>query len=85
MVKRLFWMALGAAVGVTVVSKGSKALRRLSPAGLADSASGALGRFAPAAIGDAVQGFAEDVSSAAAEREFELYRALGMDVPEDPR
>lgn len=85
MVKRLFWVAFGAAVGVAVVSKGSKALRRFTPAGIADTASGALGRFSPAAIGGAVQGFAEEVGSAAAQREFELYQALGMDVTDDGR
>jgi hypothetical protein len=78
MTKRLFWIALGAAAGVIVVNRASKALRRFSPSGLADSAAGL-----PGSIGGVLQGFADDVRAAAADREFELYRALGVDV-EDP-
>jgi hypothetical protein len=78
MIKRVFWVALGASVGILVVTKASKTLRKFSPAGLADSATGVPGR-----IGGAWSDLTEDIRSAAAEREFELYRALGMDVPED--
>jgi hypothetical protein len=81
MAKRLFWVALGATVGVLVVSRGSKMLKKFTPAGVADTASGALGRFGPGALTEAVHDFADDVRGAAAEREFELYRALGADIP----
>ncbi len=82
MAKRVFWVALGATVGVLVVTKASKALRKFSPSGIAEGASGI-----PGAITGRLQGFADDVRNAAAEREFELYRALGVDVkdPQDPR
>lgn len=77
MAKRLFWVALGATVGVLVVTKASKTLRKFSPAGIAEGA-GAL----PGSIGGRFQSFADDVRAAAAEREFELYRVLGVDIKE---
>jgi hypothetical protein len=78
MMKRVFWVALGASVGVLVVVKGSKALRRFTPSGLADSASAV-----PDAITGRFRGFADEVRLAAADREFELYQALGVDLPDD--
>lgn len=72
MVKRVFWVALGATVGVLVVTKASKSLRRFTPSGIADGVPGAL------------RGFLDDVHYAAAEREMELYRVLGVDVNEGP-
>jgi hypothetical protein len=82
MVKRVFWVALGATVGVLVVTKASKTLRKFSPAGIAESAGGL-----PGAISGKFQDFADDVRAAAAEREFELYRVLGVDVKdaEEPK
>lgn len=73
--KRLFWIALGATAGVLVVRKASKTLHKFTPSGIAEGAAGL-----PGSIGDAVQNFADDVRAAAAEREFELYRVLGVDV-----
>jgi hypothetical protein len=75
MVKRMFWAALGAGAGVVVATRAARAARRLAPSALADSAAGVPGR-----ITGAWQDFAEDVRSAAAEREFELYHALGVDA-----
>ena len=75
MVKRMFWAALGAGTGVVVAVKVSKAARKLAPAALAESATGVPGR-----ITGAWQDFADDVRSAAAAREFELYHALGVDA-----
>jgi hypothetical protein len=75
MVKRVFWVALGAGAGVFAAAKLSKAARKLAPASLAGSAAGVPGR-----IGSAWQDFADQVRSAAAEREFELYHVLGVDV-----
>ena len=75
MTNRLFWVALGATVGILVVSKASRTLRRFTPAGMAESTAGV-----PGAIGGALQDFADDVRAAAAEREFELYRLLGIDA-----
>lgn len=75
MVKRMFWAALGAGTGVVVAAKVAKTARKLAPTALAESATGVPGR-----ITGAWQEFAEDVRSAAAEREFELYHALGVDA-----
>ncbi|MGH8963302.1 MAG: hypothetical protein ACRDWT_19275 [Jatrophihabitantaceae bacterium] len=75
--KRMFWVALGASVGVLVVTKTSKVLRKFTPTALAEGATGLPGQ-----IGGAVQDFADDVRAAATEREFELYKVLGVDVKE---
>jgi len=77
MVKRVFWVALGATVGVLVVNKASRTMRKFSPSGIAQGAGGLSG-----AITGRFQGFADDVRNAAAEREFELYRVLGIDARE---
>jgi hypothetical protein len=77
MIKRVFWVALGASVGIVVVNRATKAAKKLAPGKLADSAAGVPGRVAAA-----WQDFAEDVRSAAAEREIELHQTLGADVSE---
>lgn len=77
MVKRVFWVALGATAGILIVRKASKTLHKFSPSGIAEGAAGL-----PGTIGGAFQDFADDVRAAAAEREFELYRVLGVDVAE---
>jgi hypothetical protein len=76
-VKRVFWVALGATVGVVVVNRAAKAAKKLAPGSIAGSAAGVPGRVAAA-----WQDFAEDVRSAAAEREFELYHTLAADASE---
>lgn len=78
MIRRVFWVALGATVGIVVVTKASKAMKKLAPSNVADQASGVPGRLA-----SAWQDFTEDVRSAAAEREFELYHTLGVDAADD--
>jgi hypothetical protein len=82
MVKRVFWVALGATVGVLVVNRASKTMRKFTPSGIAQGAGGL-----PGAITGRFQEFADDVRNAAAEREFELYRVLGVDAkdPEELR
>jgi hypothetical protein len=80
MAKRVFWIALGATVGILVASKASKTLRKFSPTALADGAAGV-----PGTISGAVRGFLDDVHYAAAEREMELYRALGTDIRDTDR
>jgi hypothetical protein len=77
MIKRVFLIALGATAGVVAVNRATKAARKLAPANLADSAGAVPGRLAAA-----WQDFAEDVRSAAAEREFELYHTLAADASE---
>jgi hypothetical protein len=69
-VRRLFWVAVGATVGVLVVRKVSAAAHGLTPAGMADRAGG---------VGESARGFAERVRTGMAEREAELRDALGLD------
>jgi hypothetical protein len=67
--RRLFWIGVGAAVGVLVVRKITKTAEAYSPKGLARSAQGS-------AVGllDSVRDFLEDARVAMAEREVELIR-----------
>ena len=69
--RRLFWIGVGAAVGVLIVRKISRTAEAYSPKGLADSARGS-------AVGllDAMREFIEDARVAMAEHEVELTRAL---------
>ncbi|MFI5954088.1 hypothetical protein [Cryptosporangium sp. NPDC051539] len=69
--RRLFWIGVGAAVGVLIVRKISKTAEAYSPRGLADSARGS-------AVGllDSVRAFVEDARVAMAEQEVALTRAL---------
>ena len=72
--RRLFWIALGAAVGVLVVRKVSAMLHKLTPAGMAEGVADAGGR-AQGALAD----FGSAVAMHAADREAELRSALGLD------
>ena len=68
---RLFWTALGAAVGVYAVRKVSKAAEAYTPAGVAHG----LSDFA-----DGMRELAAAVREGMAEREGELRLALGIDT-----
>lgn len=70
--RRLFWVAVGAAAGIYAVRKVQKTLHAYSPAGLADRAGG---------LGGSLMGFVDEVRSAMVEREAELRDALGLDEP----
>ena len=72
--RRLFWVAVGAAAGVYAVRKVQKTLHAYSPGGLAERATGA---------GASWQAFTDEVRRNAAEREAQLREALGME-PADP-
>ncbi|MDQ1486174.1 MAG: hypothetical protein QOJ62_1867 [Actinomycetota bacterium] len=72
--KRLFYLAVGAGVGVAAVRRVSKAAQKLTPSGLAGSASGAF-----SGLTDTVRGFLDDVRLGMAEREIELHDALSGD------
>lgn len=72
---RLAWVALGAVVGVVVVRRTSRALHRVTPAGMGESLQEAGVRTQVAA-----SSFAGSVARHAAEREAELRRALGLDA-----
>ena len=70
--RRVFWIALGATVGVLVVRKLQKTAHAYTPAGLAEGAQG---------LGASIRYFADEVRAGMAEREIELREALGIDEP----
>jgi len=69
-VRRVFWMALGATVGIVVVRRVSRAAQAYTPEG--------IGRSLTSAV-DALRELADDVRVAMAEREQELRVALGVE------
>lgn len=73
--RRLFWVALGATLGVLVVHKITKTARSYSPAGVAQGLSGGLSD-----LGEGLREMAEAVREGMAERESELRHALGVDT-----
>ena len=77
--RRVFWVAVGAAAGVYAVRKVQKTLDAYSPSGLAERAG---------SVGDQLRGFVDEVRAGMAHREAELREALGMapahDVPLRP-
>ncbi len=70
-VRRLFWVAVGAAAGVYVVHKVTRAARAFSPDGVSGSA---------ASLADGLRELAAAVREGMAEREQELRVALGVDT-----
>ncbi len=71
MVRRLFWIALGATVGVLLFRRVNKTIDAYSPAGVSKSL---------ASVGDGLRELAEVVREGMAEREEELRIALGVDA-----
>jgi hypothetical protein len=69
--RRLFWVALGAAVGIIVVHKVTKAAEAYTPEGLRRSVSGVAG---------GLRDLADAVREGMVEREQELRIALGVDA-----
>lgn len=72
--RRLFWVAVGATAGVFVVRRLTRAVESVSPAGLTQT------------VGDLRAGlrdFVAEVRVGMAEREQELWTALGLDVRDD--
>ncbi|MEV7781267.1 DUF6167 family protein [Kitasatospora sp. NPDC088351] len=74
MVRRIFWMAVGAGATVWAMNKANEAVHRLTP----DSLSGTAARGA-LHLGDAAKRFALDVKAGMAEREEQLREDLGLD------
>ena len=72
--RRLFWISLGATVGVLAVRKVQQTAESLSPAGVAGSVRSGL-----ADLTEAVRDFADEVQVAMLERETDLRTALGLD------
>jgi hypothetical protein len=75
--RRLFWLALGATLGVLIFRKLSSAAQKLTPQGLAGSVGAGLSE-----LGYALRDFADDVREAMSGRESELRAAAGLDVGE---
>ena len=69
--RRVFWLALGATVGVLAVRKVSKVAQAYTPAGVADGLAG---------LGEGLKEMAAAVREGMAEREEELRFALGIDT-----
>jgi|SRR3954452_16920455 hypothetical protein len=75
-VRRLFWVSMGATVGVLVFRKVTSTAKELTPAGIADRVS-----ISGGGLLESVKEFFEDVRDLARDREDELNVALGIDVP----
>jgi hypothetical protein len=69
MTKRVFYIALGATVGILIVRRLSAAAESLQPDNVARRLAGS------------VQSFVGDVRAGMSEREVELRAALGVDDP----
>ena len=78
MTRRLFYIALGATVGVLVVRKATQTAQKFTPAGMQSSLTGALG-----GLGVAIREFGESVREGMAEREELLRTELGLDGRHD--
>jgi hypothetical protein len=74
--RRLFWVALGAAAGVVVARQVRKKVQAFTPSGIGRSLAG---------LGDSVRAFADDVRAGMAEREYELSAALHEDKGAGPQ
>lgn len=66
--RRLFWLGVGVAAGVTLSRKASSAARQATPAGLASNLGDAIRELA-----GAIGAFGADVRAGMTERETELH------------
>ncbi|HEY0537287.1 MAG TPA: DUF6167 family protein [Actinoallomurus sp.] len=71
MIRRLFWLVLGAMMGSWAAFRLKRLMRALAPQALVHQASG---------VGHTVRDFADDVRHAMHAREDELRDALGLDA-----
>jgi hypothetical protein len=78
--RRLFYIALGAGVGVAAVRKATKAAQKLTPANLADSVTTSV-RDSISGLGGSIKVFLDDVRVNMAVREAELHDALQGSPP----
>ncbi len=77
--RRLFWIGVGATVGVLAVRRVSRTAHRYTPEGVSQSLS---------SLGDGMRELAASVREGMEQREDELRFALGIDtqtLPEDRR
>lgn len=72
--RRLFWLALGASLGVLIFRRLSRAAERMTPQGIASSLSASLSD-----LGYAIREFAADVRDAMSAQEEALRTAAGLD------
>ena len=78
MSRRLVYIAFGAAVGILVVQRATRAAKRFTPAGVQSSIAGSL-----SGLTEAIREFAVDLREVMAEREDELRVTLGLDGTHD--
>ena len=72
--RRLFWVSLGASLGVLIFRKLSKTAEKLTPQGIVSSLSSGLND-----LGFVLRDFSDDVRAAMSSRESELRTAAGLD------
>ena len=77
MMRRLFWVAAGAAAGILIARTLSRTARAFTPAGMAENLSKSV-----AGIRDLAREFVEDVLDAAAVKEHEMLAQLEHDDAE---
>ena len=78
MSRRLVYIAFGAAVGILVVQRATRAAKRFTPAGVQSSIAGSL-----SGLTEAIREFSVDLREVMAEREDELRVTLGLDGTHD--
>lgn len=74
--RRLFWITLGATLGVLIFRRLSQAAQKLTPQGVASSIGEGLSE-----LGASLRDFSDDVRSAMSAHESELRAAAGLDAP----
>jgi hypothetical protein len=74
MIRRAFWLAMGATIGALIVRKLTRTAERLTPTGITQSLSESAGRLV-----DSVRDFVDDARAGAKEREVELKESAGLD------
>ena len=72
--RKLFWLALGASLGVLIFRKLSRAAERMTPQGIAGSIGAGLSE-----LGYSIREFAADVREAMSSQEEALRAAAGLD------
>ena len=78
MSRRLIYIAFGAAAGILVVQRATKAAKRFTPAGVQSSLAGSF-----SGLTEAIRDFSADLREVMAEREDELRVTLGLDGSHD--
>jgi hypothetical protein len=73
--RRLFWLAMGFAIGALVVRQLSRAAEKLTPRGMAGGIAAGL-----ADLADSLRDFGTDVRAAMNEREAQLRESTGFDT-----